>query len=238
MAETFQFSLPLLAPAQAQKHVTVNEAIARLDALSRLRLVSTSLDAPPPSAMDGASYLVAAPGSNAWAGKAGQIAIRANGGWVFVLPKQGWTAWSETEAVELVFDGQAWHAGALAHSNAGAATLAGIATVDHVLSAGTSSTTAPVIPAQSSVIGVTGRVIAALSGAGLTGWRLGVSGSNNRYGQGLGLSLNSYAAGLTGATQAYYSATPLLITSEGGPFAAGTIRLSVHYLSLVPPRMV
>ena len=35
MASTAQLALPLVAPAQAQKHVTVNEALARLDAAAQ-----------------------------------------------------------------------------------------------------------------------------------------------------------------------------------------------------------
>ncbi len=35
MTDTTRLGLPLLAPAQAQKHVTVNEALGRLDAVVR-----------------------------------------------------------------------------------------------------------------------------------------------------------------------------------------------------------
>ncbi|NND41100.1 MAG: DUF2793 domain-containing protein, partial [Silicimonas sp.] len=38
MADTSRLGLPLLDPAQAQKHVTVNEAFLRLDALSQITL--------------------------------------------------------------------------------------------------------------------------------------------------------------------------------------------------------
>ena len=47
MTDTPRMSLPLLAPAQAQKHVTVNEALARIDALTHLTLASVSLTVPP-----------------------------------------------------------------------------------------------------------------------------------------------------------------------------------------------
>ncbi len=46
MSETYQFKLALLEAAQAQKHVTVNEAFARLDALAQLRVQSRSADVP------------------------------------------------------------------------------------------------------------------------------------------------------------------------------------------------
>ena len=39
MAETAKLTLPLLEAAQAQKHVTVNEALVRLDAAAHLTLL-------------------------------------------------------------------------------------------------------------------------------------------------------------------------------------------------------
>ena len=56
-------------PAQAQKHVTVNEALARLDAAAQLRVISFAETTPPASAVDGAGYLVPAGATGAWAGQ-------------------------------------------------------------------------------------------------------------------------------------------------------------------------
>jgi len=58
MVETTQFKLPLVDAAQAQKHVTVNEALARLDTAAQLRLVSISVTVPPVTAGDGVAYYV------------------------------------------------------------------------------------------------------------------------------------------------------------------------------------
>ena len=88
------------------------------------------------------------------------------------------------------------------------------------------------------MLGVTGRVVAALAGPGLTGWRIGVAGSDNRYGAGLGIALNSYLLGLSGAPVTYYAPTPLVVTAEGGSFASGRIRLALHVAYLIPPRSV
>ena len=49
MARTAQLSLPLVMPSQAQKHVTVNEALARLDAAAQLRVHSSRSRCPPAS---------------------------------------------------------------------------------------------------------------------------------------------------------------------------------------------
>ncbi len=75
-----------------------------------------------------------------------------------------------------------------------------------------------------------------LSGTGVTGWKVGVAGSADRYGSGLGAAAGSYLVGLSGSPVTYYSATPLLLTSEGGAFASGTVRLAIHVLTLQPPR--
>ena len=40
MQTTPQFNLPLIQSGQAQKHITMNEALTRLDALAQLRLIS------------------------------------------------------------------------------------------------------------------------------------------------------------------------------------------------------
>jgi len=53
MTETNQFQLPLVQASQAQKHVTVNEALARLDAAAQLRLESIVIAVPPVTATDG-----------------------------------------------------------------------------------------------------------------------------------------------------------------------------------------
>jgi hypothetical protein len=47
MTETANLTFPLVQPAQAQKHVTVNEALARIDGLAQLTLQSVSDPVPP-----------------------------------------------------------------------------------------------------------------------------------------------------------------------------------------------
>lgn len=238
MARTAQFELPLVAPAQAQKHVTVNEALARLDAVAQLRVASSTLAAPPAAIVDGVSYLVPSGASGAWSGHSGRIAVGANGGWVFLAPKAGWLAWDESTGARLLYDGVAWIPDAVAASPHGAATIARVLEFDHAIAPGATSSTASVIPSHTQVIGVTGRVIGAFSGGGLTGWRVGVAGADNRYGSGLGLGVNSYLVGLSGSPVSYYAPTPLLLSGEGGAFAGGVVRFAVHLQQLEPPRAI
>ncbi|WP_112323306.1 DUF2793 domain-containing protein [Oceanibium sediminis] len=235
MSETFQFQLPLLAGGQAQKHVTVNEALARLDAVAQLRVISDQVTAPPAAPQDGAAYIVPPGAGGAWAGAAGQIALFANGGWVIVTPKAGWSAWCEATGRRVGFDGQGWIPDAGVISASGAAFLFRIDEVSHDLAPGTSSTVSAAIPGGSVVFGVSGRVTEAITGT-VSSWSLGVSGSGNRYGSGLGTGLGSYANGLTGTPITYYGAEDLVLSADSGSFSGGQMLLAVHSLSLVPPR--
>ena len=237
MARTAQLSLPLVMPSQAQKHVTVNEALARLDAAAQLRVHSSQVASPPDSAVDGTSFLIPQQATGPWQDRIGQIAVWSNGGWVYLAPKAGWRVWDESLVGHQSNDGAGWVPHAVTLSPNGAGMGWRVIEFDHVVSTGTANQTAVSIPASAQVVGVTGRVVGALSGPGLTGWRIGVAGSDNRYGSGLGTGLNSYLLGLSGSPVTYYVATPLLIGAEGGSFAAGVIRLAMHVVELTPPRV-
>ncbi|MEO0990690.1 MAG: hypothetical protein AAFX00_07060 [Pseudomonadota bacterium] len=100
----------------------------------------------------------------------------------------------------------------------------------------TTSTTVSVIPAGTVVFGVSGVVTAELTGT-LSAWELGVSGSANRYGSGLGLAQGAYVSGLTGNPLAYYSDTPLELTATGGAFSGGTVKLVVHLFRMTVPQV-
>lgn len=235
MSKTAFLGLPLVQPSQAQKHVTVNEALTRIDALTQLTILSTSLQSPP-AATEGDCYFVAPGGVNAWSGQDGTLALYLNGGWDFVSPGIGWHAWLVDLGTPAMFDGVDWVPGTGAISLNGAATTGRVIEIDHDLMAGPSSATVPIIPAQSLVIGVTGIVLTAITGAATT-WQLGIGGvSPDRYGSGLGTAAGSWVRGLTSSPLAYYAATPLTITGEGGDLSGGQIRLAVHVTELTLPR--
>lgn len=234
MSNTPRLGLPLLQAAQAQKHVTVNEALVRLDGLAQLTLKSITVSLPPVLASDGDCYGIAVGGVNDWAGQDGNIAIYSNGGWVFSTPLTGWNAWVEDTASRVMFDGSVWVAGVAAMSPNGAAMIHQVVEYDHLITAGATSTITSALPASTIVFGITGRVLTPLSGA-LTGWRLGVSGSDDRYGSGLGLSTGSWIRGLTSSPLTYYSSADLVLTSEGADFVDGQVRLAVHLAQLTLP---
>lgn len=113
MSETARLGLPLIEPAQAQKHITHNEALARLDALVGLSAKSRTLAVPPPAPVEADMWLVAAGASGAWSGKDGQIALWEAGGWVFLVPRLGLHMLVEDSGETLVLTAAGWrtHAG-------------------------------------------------------------------------------------------------------------------------------
>jgi hypothetical protein len=233
MTETTRLALPLLMPSQAQKHVTVNEALLRLDALSQLVLRSRSAATPPIAPLEGDCYGVPTGATGDWSGHAGQVAIFVGGGWDFVTPGRGWRAFVEDEGALLLQDGDWIPIQAGASRDVDGPRFRTIS-VDHELSSGASSVTLPVVPASSSVWGVTGLVLEAIGGA--ASFQLGVSGSPNRYGSGIGTGEGSWLRGLTGSPLTYWEDTPLLLTAEDGAFdGSGTVRLLVYAVELPLP---
>lgn len=101
-------SLPYLMPAQAQKHVTHNEALLLLDALVQLRVQAFDAQTPPLEPAVGASYALGASPTGAWAGQASYLAIWQGEGWLFIAPQIGWRAWGETPAELRVWQGASW----------------------------------------------------------------------------------------------------------------------------------
>jgi len=103
-----RLSLPFLAPSQAQKHVTHNEALARLDLLVQLALEAVGANTPAPAPAPGQIWALGAAPTGAWAGQAGQLAAWDGVAWVFVAPQEGWVALDIAAGRLLRFDGAAW----------------------------------------------------------------------------------------------------------------------------------
>ena len=101
-------NLPYILPAQAQKHVTHNEAIRLLDMIVQLAVTSRNLTVPPVAPAIAERYIVGVGATGAWAGKDNQIAVWGDTGWVYVVPLAGWQAYVTAEAGEAIFTGTAW----------------------------------------------------------------------------------------------------------------------------------
>lgn len=233
MSETVNLALPLVQPAQAQKHVTVNETFARLDALAHLTLVSVGDPSPPAVPPEGAAYGVPPGAVDAWTGQQGRVAIVIGGGWVFVPARRGWRAMVLDIGEAAVFDGTDWRIGAVSLTDGGASLNLRSVEMDVVLTPGVSVVTPLVFPARSIAFGVTGRVIVPIVGTA-TSWELGVAGDTQRYGTGLGLSQGSWVNG-PGMPIVNWDATPLVVGAVGGDFVSGTIRLVAHFADMSLP---
>lgn len=236
MSNSARIGLPFLDAAQAQKHVTVNEALALLDAATAGRAETMDLTSPPGAPAEGEAHVVAAGAGGDWSGQEGTLALYSNGGWSFVTPWAGWQLWIADRQGSALYDGYAWQLADQPLSSGGALSALRIAEIDHIVTAGATSATAAFVPDKAIVLGVTARVLTAITGA--TGWQLGVSGSPNRYGADIGVAENSYAHGVTSSPLAYYGGSALLLTAEGGSFTGGSARIAAHYYELSPPREV
>lgn len=108
MSTTPNLVLPYLAAGQAQKHVTVNEALRTLDAVVQLSVASRAIAAPPLTPGDGERHIVATNATGNWSGHSGKVVAFQDGGWMIYAPKEGWLAWVRDEDKLLVFDGAGW----------------------------------------------------------------------------------------------------------------------------------
>lgn len=105
---TTHLGLPYLLAAQAQKHVTHNEALRLLDAMVQLSVLDRTRTAPPASPADGNRHLVASGATSLWAGWDLNIAFWVDGAWIRLVPRTGWLVWVAAEDLFLVWTGSAW----------------------------------------------------------------------------------------------------------------------------------
>jgi len=234
MASTANLGLPLLAPSQAQKHVSVNESLSIVDSVAQLTLESLTLSAAPSGASSGSGYGVPAGATGGWAGQGGKIAIVSNGGWRFVTPRVGWRAWVKDQGTLCVLTSSGWQALQAGGTSGSSGPAIELLEISHVIGSGAASTTSATIPPYCLVFGVTGRVSVAITGS-LASWRIGTLNSVARYGAGLSKAAGSWSYGLTGQPMAYFDETPLVLSAEGGSFSGGTVKLAVHLLRLSVP---
>jgi hypothetical protein len=108
MDATPNLKMPYILPAQAQKHVTHNEALRALDALVQLSVASRSLAAPPVGPAEGARYIVGTTASGEWSGQDARIAAWQDGAWAFFAPIEGWIAFVADVSAAYVFKAGGW----------------------------------------------------------------------------------------------------------------------------------
>lgn len=116
---TPRLQLALLHAAQAQKEITHNEALMRLDILVGSNVEAIVND---PAALDpdeGQCWIVGDSPTGAWAGKAKALACATSSGWVFVNPITGMRTYGIDQASDYMFDGTGWIAASAIESPSG-----------------------------------------------------------------------------------------------------------------------
>ncbi len=112
MDTTSNLNLPVLAPAQALKHITHNEAIRGLDRLVHLQ-VAGILSVPPSGWRDGdieaeTRFIIGKNAQNEWVGHEGDIVVLEEDKWVFLTPQTGWLCWNTQDSSLRVREANAW----------------------------------------------------------------------------------------------------------------------------------
>jgi hypothetical protein len=108
MANTPHLNITLLEQAQAQKEVTVNEALFRIDAVLNSGANDKDLATPPANPVAGDVYIIPASATGSWAGKTGQVAY-FDQIWRFILPQPGLMLWVTDEAKHYIYNGGVWN---------------------------------------------------------------------------------------------------------------------------------
>lgn len=108
---TARLALPLLQPGQAQKEMSHNEALARLDVAAQACVVESGVDSPPADPDPGDAWIVGESPTGAWAGQALAVAGWTASGWRFVAAREGMHVWvSQTQEFAVFSEGE-WRLG-------------------------------------------------------------------------------------------------------------------------------
>ncbi len=115
MTETSpKLGLPYIQPAQAQKHVTHNEAVRALDTLVQLRIAEFGSETAPETPAQGETHALGPAPGGAWTGQSGKLATWDGMAWQFLRPQEGWLAWDTAAARLRIHVGGDWIHPALA----------------------------------------------------------------------------------------------------------------------------
>lgn len=238
-----RLGLPYVVAAQAQKHIPINESLARLDGLVQLAVENRAVATQPASPIAGGVWILptAATGS-AWAGQpAGTLMRFEAGAWEPLVPAEGVLAWVKDENQMVVYDGAAWTPLSATFRSLTAAASPNLANTrleileQEVTLSGASTATSIAIPSRAIVLAVSSRTTVAVTGA--TAYNCGVAGEASKFGGSLGVAKNSSNIGVIGPT-AYYADTPVVLTAIGGNFVSGKVRVAIHIMRFDAPASV
>lgn len=101
--------LPFIQPAQAQKHVTHNEALRRLDIVVQLSVQQVGATNPPATPEAGEIHAIGTSATGAWSGQDNMLAAWLDEVWHFIPPQVGWRAWNVATDQLVIWDGSIWN---------------------------------------------------------------------------------------------------------------------------------
>lgn len=245
-------ALPYLIADQAQKHVTVNEALNAIDRLMYLSFDARDVLEPPAAPVEGATYSIGAQARGAFLGYDGYIAIWRAGQWAFHLPREGWRAWNIETHSFLVFSQNQWIAALAPSDDGGTPTspggsgavpddrvelIAGLTLYRELMSVnldGANSNrvlSVDLIPHHRMFLGVAVKVIRKIEGT--QSWRLGDYVSTSRYGHGLPVNVGTRVMGLSSPAYVYWADQPLVLNTEkNGVFSSGQIDFVTYSIGM------
>jgi Protein of unknown function (DUF2793) len=232
MTDTPRLALPVIEAAQAQKHVTHNEALALLDCLVQIAVASRTLTAPPSSPADGSCYIPATGATDAWSGWDGQLALYSGGGWLKLTPVSGLKAWVGEERLTVTYEDGIWRDGIALTASGGRVTLRAKEEELTLTGAYVETSDSAFIPNRSIVLGVASRTTLAITGA--TSYGVGTASNTTQFGDTLGIALGSTNIGVIGPA-GFYADTTARVTANGGSFSAGKVRLIVYFIEMSAP---
>lgn len=108
---TARLAMPLLAAGQAGKELTHNEALARLDMLVQPAVEAIGTNNPPAAPLAGQCWVVGTTPTGAWDGHGSALAGWTDGGWRFVMPREGFSAWCISTAKPIAYHNGLWQEG-------------------------------------------------------------------------------------------------------------------------------
>lgn len=111
MSATPRLQLPFLFVGQAQKEFTHNEALQTLDLVVACTVQGPPQSDPPSAPQLGTCYIVGTAAAAAWAGRDRCIAGWSTGGWRFIAPQEGMSAYEAVSGISYLFRAGEWEAG-------------------------------------------------------------------------------------------------------------------------------
>lgn len=226
MSRTARLALPYILQGQAQKEVTHNEALNRLDVFVNT-LVEGIIDTPPSTPNDGEIYIIGTNPSDVFNDHANELTQYTYGSWSFYKPIEWMEVVLRDTGSRMRYNSGSWVESS--QFATGKSNALGIEQwEEYITLSGKSISTTSTIPDHSSVIAVNTWVTEDITGTNT--FSIGVKDDLERYGSGISSTKDTTNVGMTYHPITYYYNTPIIFTAESSDFTGGIIKVSVHYL--------